>query len=351
MISSSSKKLSEVSEVFKNVSKSVLSKTEKFKSLKSIAKNEIFASRTSKFFQYRLNSKEVPNVPNVPDIPDNKINLPAILPEVDVKIQKVQHSIDDKEKSSTKNIPSQEEVAILFLQELLQDFENILTNTEDFKGFDKYATDWMRNYIEENMKRIKVEYIFEVLLKFYQDNHLEYFSSLLGFFYQYGIGHKVNNKKALELYKITTKQDNLGKNIYNHLQNINKSVGEYLLALYYYKDIIVDRQKSLKWSYQPAKEGNAASQYEIGYCYEYGIGTIQSVIPKWIILGPSDQLFVSPLHKASSRGHALLLLLVNWFPVRTGKLKALNNEFVRFNIAVCTVFFGVTVPRSISYPS
>ncbi|CAI2166327.1 1780_t:CDS:2 [Funneliformis geosporum] len=219
----------------------------------------------------QLSSKEVPNVSNVSN---NKINLPKT--EVDVKIQIVHRTIENKEKSPTKNIPSQEEVAILFLQELLQDFENILTITEDFKGFDKYATDWMRNYIEENMKRTKVEYIFEVLLKFYQDNHLEYFSSLLGFFYQYGIGHKINKKKALEMYKITTMQDNLGKNIYNHLQNINKSVGEYLLALYYYKDIIVDKQKSLKWSYKPAKEGNTASQYEIGYCYEYGIGTIQS---------------------------------------------------------------------------
>jgi len=245
------------------------------KAIRAITNGQIFSSRTSKFFQYRLSSKSFQNAKNTKNPIDTKVTIRS---GIEVKVQ---HSIDsnnEKERSSTplKSLPSQEEIAILFLQELLQDFENILTITDDFKGFDKHATDWMKKYIEENMKRVTVEYVFNVLLKFYQENHLEYFSSLLGFFYQYGIGHKVNKMKALEMYKSSAMQDNLGKNIYNHLQNINQSVGEYLLALYYYKDIIVDKQKSLKWSYKPAKNGNTVSQCEIGYCYEYGIGTIQS---------------------------------------------------------------------------
>src|SRR3954451_2423788 len=146
----------------------------------------------SKFFQRRL-------------ISDLTKNLENKTIKLDVEIQ---YPIVDKENisKSFKNLPSQEEINILFLQELLQDFEKVLTITEDFKGFDKYATDWMKNYIEENMKKTKLEYIFEVLLKFYSDKHLEYFSSLLGFFYQYGIGNKVNKRKALDMYKLSTMQ-------------------------------------------------------------------------------------------------------------------------------------------------
>ncbi|CAG8449421.1 18241_t:CDS:2 [Rhizophagus irregularis] len=162
------------------------------RSLKSL----IFSSRTSKFFQHRLTSYNNNNLKNV------KINLPlkenennnnnnndkkisiitkddVIYPIINDK-EKIKDNIDDKKQifnkistknlplqeeiKTTKSLPSQEEVNILFLQELLQDFEKVLTITEDFKGFDKYATDWMKNYIQENMKKTKTEYIFEILL-------------------------------------------------------------------------------------------------------------------------------------------------------------------------------------------
>ncbi|RIA84890.1 hypothetical protein C1645_879653 [Glomus cerebriforme] len=240
--------------------------TESFNiNLKSLINKQLFTSRTSKFFQHRLTNNNFKNV---------TVNLPLLDDNISKSI--TDKEIVNKHSKNNKSLPSQEEINIIFLQELLQDFEKVLTITEDFKGFDKYATDWIKNYIQENMKKTKLEYIFEVLLNFYQEKQLQYFSSLLGFFYQYGIGHKMNKKKAIEMYKLATMQDNLGKYIYNHLQNINKSVGEYLLALYYYKDIIIDKQSSIKWSYKPAKNENPTSQYEIGYCYEHGIGTIQS---------------------------------------------------------------------------
>src|SRR5688572_19075392 len=99
-------------------------------------------------------------------------------------------------------------------------------------------------------------------------NHKEtefWFSSIIGFFYQCGIGCDVDKNKALKLYLLAVNNEesliqqftNLqsveeNDNEFDMLQNINITIefdtyqnfniiiGKYLLSLFYYKDIILE---------------------------------------------------------------------------------------------------------------
>src|ERR1700733_11922581 len=88
------------------------------------------------------------------------------------------------------------------------------------------------------------------------ENHKEskfWFTSFIGFFYQFGIGCNLDKEKALEFYllainneieKVSLNEDfnklySVEKNE-NLLRNINIIIGKYLLSLFYYKDIISD---------------------------------------------------------------------------------------------------------------
>src|SRR5437868_6277189 len=78
-----------------------------------------------------------------------------------------------------------------------------------------------------------------------------WFTSIIGFFYQYGIGCDVDENKAFEMYLLTvnneeslfqfTNSNLLGENEeeFEILQNNNIIIGKYLLSLFYYKDIIL----------------------------------------------------------------------------------------------------------------
>ncbi len=76
----------------------------------------------------------------------------------------------------------------------------------------------------------------EIFLELIQ-NHEIWFSSLIGFFYQHGIGCNVNKDKALEMYLMAIKQD--------RVQIPNSIIAKYLLSLYYYKDIILINKFSM----------------------------------------------------------------------------------------------------------
>ncbi len=100
----------------------------------------------------------------------------------------------------------------------------------------------------------------------HQKNEL-WFSGLIGFFYQHGIGgHEINQDKALELYLLAVNIEN-EENV-NHfnddLKKHNIFVGKYLLALYYYKEIIEIKRNSFNWAIQLANNGNPFAQYQIG---------------------------------------------------------------------------------------
>src|SRR6266498_5347189 len=117
-----------------------------------------------------------------------------------------------------------------FFKELTKDFYNRLINTiNSFDDFENLSIEWIKSTLEHNDMNA------ETFLGSIQ-NHQILFSSLIGFFYQHGIGCNVNKDKALEMYLLAIKQD--------EVQTINRTIAKYLLSLLYYKDIILTNKIS-----------------------------------------------------------------------------------------------------------
>src|SRR5438034_3267327 len=111
-------------------------------------------------------------------------------------------------------------------------------------------------------------------------NHKEtkfWFTSIIGFFYQYGIGCDIEKNKALELYLLAVGNEKslnqkftnvylLEKddNEFDTMKNINIIVGKYLLSFFYYKDIILDKLKLSKYL------------ESLGFCYQFGQGVTKN---------------------------------------------------------------------------
>jgi hypothetical protein len=79
-------------------------------------------------------------------------------------------------------------------------------------------------------------------------NHKEnefWFSSIIGFFYQYGIGCDINKDKSLELYLLSINNDKFLNQKFSHLEKIDKEffilqdiniiIGKYLLSFFIIK--------------------------------------------------------------------------------------------------------------------
>src|SRR4051812_37912333 len=80
------------------------------------------------------------------------------------------------------------------LKEFSKVFYQIIIDTDDFNTFEKTLTEWI-NIIDKN-----TESIFKLM-----QNHKHtkfWFSSIIGFFYQYGISCEISKNKALEMYML-----------------------------------------------------------------------------------------------------------------------------------------------------
>ncbi|GBB94310.1 hypothetical protein RclHR1_02330008 [Rhizophagus clarus] len=196
-------------------------------------------------------------------------------------------SLSDKiiQKSSS-NISNNYEI---FLKEISIKFYQKILDMDDFNNLENILSELL-NVNDKNTKTILEK----------MKNHKEkeiLFSSIIGFFYQYGIGCDIDKDKALELYLLAIKNEESLDHKFNLLemnndnnddddefimfQNINCIIGKYLLSLYYYKDIILDIRnldglsdiviKYLK----SARKGDPIDQYNLGVCYQYGKGVTQ----------------------------------------------------------------------------
>jgi TPR repeat protein len=169
-----------------------------------------------------------------------------------------------------------------FLKEFLKDFYQKIIDLDDVDdylvSFENTLNEWINKIVKDTQTILE-------LMQNHEKSEL-WFSSILGFFYQCGIGCYIDKNKALELYLLTvnskeTLNQNL-KNLYllekendkfDVLQIMNIIIGKYLLSLYYYKDIILDKINLSKLEYsESARKGNPAAQYNLGYCYQHGKG-------------------------------------------------------------------------------
>src|ERR1044071_8096214 len=83
------------------------------------------------------------------------------------------------------------------LKNILEDFYCKIIETNDFNDFEKISGEWIK--CELNNCDMNPQKLLEVM----QNHGLLWFTSLIGFFYQLGIGCDVDGKKALELYRLT----------------------------------------------------------------------------------------------------------------------------------------------------
>ncbi|CAI2173545.1 15661_t:CDS:2 [Funneliformis geosporum] len=170
-----------------------------------------------------------------------------------------------------------------FLKGFLKDFHNRVLYADhigDFKNFENKMIKWI-NFIAS----FQFKSILELMVN-HQKNEI-WFSSLIGFFHQHGIGGCVINVNRAYEYYLLSKNIEDENHFYDDLKKYNTVIGNYLLALYCYKEIIMnnsqcylhgngtdkDEKEAFAWYLKSAKAGNTNAQYSLGGCYYYGKGT------------------------------------------------------------------------------
>src|SRR5436190_19232595 len=120
----------------------------------------------------------------------------------------------------------------IFLREFLKDFYHKIIDADDLGIFEDTLIKWIKDLLENHDKDLKD------FLKMMQNhqNHQIWFTSLVGFFYQHGIGCDISRNMSLKLYSLN---DNGNGMEVDKLQDMNIMIGNYLLSLFYYKDIIL----------------------------------------------------------------------------------------------------------------
>ena len=162
------------------------------------------------------------------------------------------------------------------LRELTEKFVSQLYFKTQFQNnnnnpFEEFSPDWLKLFIEK--QNIDSEKLLEMMLKHNQSNF--YFTSFIGYFYQYGIGTEIIKQKSLAYYFQSTNLYFTKKPGDNSLEIINQSIGQYFLAIFYNKGIMVPKDiiMMFEWGIKSAQLGNVFAQLNISSCYYFGYGT------------------------------------------------------------------------------
>ncbi|RHZ60957.1 hypothetical protein Glove_350g141 [Diversispora epigaea] len=132
----------------------------------------------------------------------------------------------------------------------------------------------IKNYVREhNLNSVK---ILHKMIR-YSSNY--WFTSLIGFFYQYGIGTVIDNQMAFKFFNLAANERLYMKNISSNLSlrkfyDINKKIGIILIAYMYFDGIGVkkDPKKSFQICSKVADEGSTTALNSMAYCYYNGLG-------------------------------------------------------------------------------
>ncbi|CAB4393286.1 unnamed protein product [Rhizophagus irregularis] len=144
--------------------------------------------------------------------------------------------------SLNNNIISKEDEN--FLKEFLKDFYRQVIRIEYFSKYEHILKEWLKDYFNDNKKNP------EIILNLMK-NHEEsenWFSSLIGFFYDHNIGHNntnfidIDKNYSLKLYLLSINNKDGINSMYHLLNNI---IAKYFLSFYYYKDIILDKKNTI----------------------------------------------------------------------------------------------------------
>ncbi|RHZ81654.1 hypothetical protein Glove_117g134 [Diversispora epigaea] len=128
----------------------------------------------------------------------------------------------------------------------------------------------IKNYIREHKKNPV-----EILFKMISHPYYYWFTSLIGFFYQHGIGTVADNPMAFQFYNLAANNiSSSDSSSFRKLYNINKEIGNISLALMYLYGLGVDKdmKKAFQIYYKLADKGSLMASNSVAYCYDYGLG-------------------------------------------------------------------------------
>src|SRR5436189_6484862 len=88
-----------------------------------------------------------------------------------------------------------------FLKKFLKEFYRHIIRMENYSNFENILAEWMKEFFDYNKKDL------ETILKDHEESE-NWFSSLIGFFYEYGLvnanENTIDKNKFLELYLSST---------------------------------------------------------------------------------------------------------------------------------------------------
>ncbi|RHZ70142.1 hypothetical protein Glove_275g105 [Diversispora epigaea] len=160
--------------------------------------------------------------------------------------------------------------AVVFIRDLFKFFIDIPT-----KQILDIQQTTIENYIREHKKKNPAKILYEMIR--YPSHY--WFTSLIGFFYQHGIGTVVDNQMAFKFFNLAANEiidmNNIASNLLiRKFYKVNKEMGNIYLAHMYLDGIGVE--KDLKKGFQiyskAADKGSNRALNCMAYCYHNGLG-------------------------------------------------------------------------------
>ncbi|EXX63915.1 uncharacterized protein OCT59_008789 [Rhizophagus irregularis] len=170
-------------------------------------------------------------------------------------------------------------LTIKYINELLQELHAFLLNMDSQVEIDNLYN-LVKNFLFEY--DLDSDNVFEIISN---SQYTSCYSSLIGYFYQHGIGCKIDEIRAFEIYSNAVKNnqktlfdqfsfDQKNESIIFHnddIKELNGIIAQYFYSIFLYKDVILYIGANYKFHIKNAEIGDNVSQYYIGYYYCYDI--------------------------------------------------------------------------------
>ncbi|CAG8735538.1 23760_t:CDS:2, partial [Cetraspora pellucida] len=152
-------------------------------------------------------------------------------------------------------------------QKFLYDLNQLFITQFNIHGVSTNNTNFIinhiNNYIKDNNKNPN-----EILTQYYNHQYRYYFTSIIGFFYEYGIGTLIDYFKAFDMYKQASDNSYLSYNnslIENNLLKENHIIGLISLGISYISGngVTINHQKALQLFLKSVTKGSSLGKCRI----------------------------------------------------------------------------------------
>ncbi|RHZ87930.1 hypothetical protein Glove_29g139 [Diversispora epigaea] len=197
---------------------------------------------------------------------------------ISVKLEKLNIQSEELKVLSDPPFVNKSAEFEVFIKELFEIFIDIIK-----KQFTESQPIMMKNYIKEHKKN-PVKVLYEMIR---HPSH-SWFTSMIGYFYENGIGTVTDNQMAFKFFSMSANEviDASSSNSSSliKLYNFNKEIGTILLADMYLDGKVADcyengfgveinEEKAFKLSLKSAETGLPVALRTVGWCYVNGFGT------------------------------------------------------------------------------